>query len=107
VFGKSVALANDELAPERRSELTAELIPGFKPTERESGIQPGAAKQFAWIALIDILVFFGVLLVGFAYLWSRGDLDWVRSLAAERAASGKETGPPSRPELVGAGRDEW
>ena len=30
-------------------------------------------------ALIDMLVFFGVLLVGFAYLWRFGYLDWVRS----------------------------
>jgi NADH-quinone oxidoreductase subunit A len=36
------------------------------------------------LAFIDIAVFFGVLLVGFAYLWRRGDLNWVRSVAAER-----------------------
>ena len=42
-----------------------------------------AARSYAWLAFFDILVFFGVLLVGFAYLWSRGDLKWVRSLAAE------------------------
>jgi NADH-quinone oxidoreductase subunit A len=44
-----------------------------------------AAKDLAWIAFADILVFFGVLLVGFAYLWRRADLDWVRSLAAHKA----------------------
>jgi NADH-quinone oxidoreductase subunit A len=27
-----------------------------------------------------------VLLVGFAYVWKRGDLDWVRTLSRERAA---------------------
>jgi NADH-quinone oxidoreductase subunit A len=32
-------------------------------------------------ALVDLLVFFGVLLVGFAYLWRFGYLDWVRSAA--------------------------
>jgi NADH-quinone oxidoreductase subunit A len=32
-------------------------------------------------ALIDVLVFFGILLVGFAYLWRFGYLDWVRSAA--------------------------
>ena len=30
-------------------------------------------------ALVDMLFFFGVLLVGFAYLWRFGYLDWVRS----------------------------
>lgn len=32
-------------------------------------------------ALVDLLFFFGVLLVGFAYLWRFGYLDWVRSAA--------------------------
>jgi NADH-quinone oxidoreductase subunit A len=38
------------------------------------------ASVLAWTAFFDILVFFGVLLVGFAYLWRRGDLAWVRSI---------------------------
>lgn len=50
-----------------------------------------AARQLALLAFVDILFFFGVLLVGFAYLWKRGDLDWVRSLASERAAAGRTT----------------
>jgi NADH-quinone oxidoreductase subunit A len=45
-----------------------------------------AAISLSWMAFIEILVFFGVLLVGFAYLWRRGDLAWVRSTAAERPA---------------------
>ena len=45
-----------------------------------------AARSLAWIALFDILVFFGVLLVGFAYLWKRGDLAWVRSVSSESVA---------------------
>jgi NADH-quinone oxidoreductase subunit A len=109
VFGKSVALGNENLSDLDRTRLTAELIPGFKGTEKDPGIKAAAAKQFASIALIDILVFFGVLLVGFAYLWKRGDIDWVRSIAAERAAAGRITGPPatSSAALVGAGRNDW
>ena len=42
------------------------------------------AEGSARIAFGDIVIFFGVLLVGFAYLWRRGDLDWVRSTAAEQ-----------------------
>jgi NADH-quinone oxidoreductase subunit A len=42
------------------------------------------ARQLVWMSLGDIAVFFGVLLVGFAYLWRRGDLEWVRSTLAER-----------------------
>ncbi len=33
------------------------------------------------VAVVDMLFFFGVLLVGFAYLWRFGYLDWVRSTA--------------------------
>lgn len=29
-------------------------------------------------ALIDLLVFFGLLLLGFAYLWRFGHLDWIK-----------------------------
>ncbi len=56
------------------------------------------AGSLAWMAFVDILVFFGVLLVGFAYLWRRGDLAWVRSVAAEQP----ESEPPPAPEPPGA-----
>ena len=50
-------------------------------------IEPETAQQLALFAFWDILVFFGVLLLGFAYLWKRGDLDWVRSTLAEQPTS--------------------
>jgi len=43
------------------------------------------AKVLARATLIDIAVFFGILLIGFAYVWKRGDLDWVRALQQSRA----------------------
>ena len=42
------------------------------------GIDPFVIRQ---VALVDMLFFFGVLVVGFAYLWRFGYLDWVRSAA--------------------------
>ncbi len=42
------------------------------------------ARALSRMALLEVLVFFGVIIVGFAYLWKRGDLAWVRSTAAER-----------------------
>jgi NADH-quinone oxidoreductase subunit A len=58
--------------------------------EQERGAEVKKNQNIAFglslTALADIAVFFGVLLVGFAYLWVRGDLDWVRSIAAERQA---------------------
>lgn len=35
-------------------------------------------KQLGWLALTEMFVFLGILVLGFAYIWSRGDLDWVR-----------------------------
>jgi NADH-quinone oxidoreductase subunit A len=43
------------------------------------------AQTMAKISIVDIGAFFAVLLVGFAYVWKRGDLDWVRALSKERA----------------------
>lgn len=72
--------------------------------------QPAAAR-LAWLAFWDLLVFFGVLLVGYAYLWKRGDLDWVRSLAAEGAPAPPPLNPvAARKEgetLAGAGTAKW
>jgi hypothetical protein len=65
------------------------------------------ARSLALLAFWDIALFFGILLVGFAYLWKRGDLEWVRSVSAEKmAASGLE--PASRAEeetLVGTAKE--
>jgi NADH-quinone oxidoreductase subunit A len=44
----------------------------------ELGVHRNDIRQ---VALVDMLFFFGVLLVGFAYLWRFGYLDWVRSSA--------------------------
>jgi NADH-quinone oxidoreductase subunit A len=35
-------------------------------------------------AISDMVVFYAVLLIGFAYVWYRGDLDWVRAVSAAR-----------------------
>ncbi|MBS0207559.1 MAG: NADH-quinone oxidoreductase subunit A [Planctomycetes bacterium] len=45
----------------------------------------GMARTLAATSIADILVFFAVLMVGFAYVWRRGDLDWVRAVSRERA----------------------
>ena len=42
---------------------------------------PEGAYAIRQTGLVDMLFFFGVLMVGFAYLWRFGYLDWVRSAA--------------------------
>jgi NADH-quinone oxidoreductase subunit A len=52
------------------------------------------ARTMARMSFADIGVFFGVLLVGFAYVWKRGDLDWVRALTRERPQPAHRPPPP-------------
>ncbi len=33
-------------------------------------------KQLGMFAFIEMMVFLGILLVGFAYVWAKGDLEW-------------------------------
>jgi NADH-quinone oxidoreductase subunit A len=33
-------------------------------------------KSLGWFAFIEMLVFLGILFVGYAYVWRKGDLDW-------------------------------
>ena len=54
-----------------------------------------AARRLALTSIADIGVFFGVLLVGFAYVWRRGDLDWVRAMTQQRPQP-MYRGPPPR-----------
>jgi NADH-quinone oxidoreductase subunit A len=108
VFGHANTLAKaDPAASTPRVELAKkELLPD-RPEQPLTAAEQEAAGEFAWLALADIAVFFGVLLVGFAYLWRRGDLNWVRSTAAEdeSAPATAEPAPAADRVLVGAGRD--
>jgi NADH-quinone oxidoreductase subunit A len=42
-----------------------------------------AAHRLAGLSIWDIAIFFAVLMVGFAYVWRRGDLDWVRAVSQQ------------------------
>ncbi len=35
-------------------------------------------KKMGWLAFNEMIAFIAILLVGFAYVWVKGDLDWVR-----------------------------
>lgn len=107
VFGKANQLAMPQTSIQARNDVAETLLlppqveawAGVTAAEVASGasfdkirkkkettamVEPETAWQLALLAFFDILVFFGVLLLGFAYLWKRGDLDWVRSTLAER-----------------------
>jgi NADH-quinone oxidoreductase subunit A len=98
VFGSSVRAADPESHPgaERREAATNLQPRPVAPTADPPS--PEAARKLAWIAFADIMVFFGVLLVGFAYLWRRGDLEWVRSTAAQAESTQLEARNPKEAE---------
>ena len=33
-------------------------------------------KELGWFAFFEMLAFLGILIVGYAYVWVKGDLDW-------------------------------
>lgn len=80
VFGSANRAASADLPADQRIQAVQTLDPTLPATGTPD---PEAMHSLAWIAFADIMVFFGVLLVGFAYLWRRGDLDWVRSIAGQ------------------------
>ena len=53
------------------------------------------ARSLAWAAMVDMAVFFVVLLVGFAYVWNQGDLDWVRAIGRQEAPAAAPAPPQS------------
>ncbi|MDZ4683924.1 MAG: NADH-quinone oxidoreductase subunit A [Planctomycetaceae bacterium] len=80
VYGTATQLADTRLAEGSadRLALSGRLLD--LPATAVNEVSPQAALNLAWTGLFDVLVFFGVLLVGFAYVWKRGDLDWVRAV---------------------------
>ena len=83
--------------------LTKPVIPSFDPSPRQSAeidsnrgeksarqaesewAVQNSGRMLARTAFVDMSAFYVILLVGFAYVWYRGDLDWVRAVADQRA----------------------
>jgi NADH-quinone oxidoreductase subunit A len=65
------------------------------PAAGDVGALQESAQKLALASIVDIGVFFFVLLVGFAYVWKRGDLDWVRAVTQKREPP-VYRGPPVR-----------
>ncbi|HIN53943.1 MAG TPA: NADH-quinone oxidoreductase subunit A [Planctomycetes bacterium] len=94
VFGKSEHLA--EMASSNQAVHAGQLTDNAKSLFTELGVRDLsnvvanneaiaiASKTLAWITLVDIGIFFAILMLGFAYVWRRGDLDWVKAAIDER-----------------------
>lgn len=77
-------------------EIPASLTGRLTSGADSSQIIKAGFRQLAWLTILDIGLFFAVLMVGFAYVWKRGDLDWVRAVSRDR---------PKRAAAEPAGRD--
>jgi NADH-quinone oxidoreductase subunit A len=81
VFGSAMQLADQRLEGPTRSALSERLLEtAGSPAAAQSTVSAADALTLGWVSFFDLLVFFAVLLVGFAYVWKRGDLDWVRAV---------------------------
>jgi NADH-quinone oxidoreductase subunit A len=77
----TTASAEDKSSPAAIEQLRQLGIKGQLPApDAELNSQ---TRALAAAAMIDMGLFFVVLLVGFAYLWKRGDLDWVRAVEGQ------------------------
>lgn len=84
LFGKLNALSAPQVAHtlEHASPLLNSVAPQAVPG---SQLDPASALNSAWLIFIEMLIFLGILLIAYAYLWRRGDLNWVRASAIEQA----------------------
>ena len=84
VYGNAVQLMDPLLSGADRVALSEQLMslpPGSLTLEQ--AVTPQSALMLGWTGVVDVLVFFAVLLVGFAYVWKRGDLEWVRTFSQQ------------------------
>lgn len=89
IYGNATQLADTRLDDATRDHLSARLLDQAPATNEI--ISEATARQLAITGFFDLLVFFVVLLVGFAYVWKRGDLDWIRALTQKSRQATDQT----------------
>ncbi len=104
VFGKAshlmrpgvtaVAQADGNVSESAATGLFREL--GVPSTLTDDAAIRSGGRQLLRLAVVEVLVFFAILMVGFAYVWYMGALDWVRSLQEEHSLRAALTRKPSR-----------
>jgi len=85
------SLVDDAMAVKYRELQGGAVVPAEVAASRpDNAVIAEDAQCLALASMADLAVFFAVLLVGFAYVWYRGDLTWVRAIgtaeASQRAA---------------------
>lgn len=96
IYGGATQLADERLSDAARVNVSERLLGVGGEV-----ISSDTAMLIAGVGFFDILVFFGVLLVGFAYVWKRGDLDWVRAVSekVKQAAANPKASFDAEPDV--------
>src|SRR5512138_2208330 len=58
-----------------------------------------ASPMMAWVAFVELFLFTAILVVGLAWVWAHGDLEWVKNLTGasyEAPAAGSSDTEPRR-----------
>ena len=102
IFGGSMHLADTRITEAARTELSAKMLnlPASEVATSGNIITSGLAYQLGVISWLDVFIFFCVLLVGFAYVWKRGDIDWVRTVISERTQPAEIPAGEAHPSLT-------
>jgi NADH-quinone oxidoreductase subunit A len=103
-FGTATRWMKSQTSPSPARSLAADLgatvqkKPAVPPADekaeqqkkdKEKAEEEGDARALALAAAIDLGAFFALILLGFAYVWRRGDLDWVRAIGTSPSRSAK------------------
>jgi NADH-quinone oxidoreductase subunit A len=101
IFGTATRWMKPQVSPDASGSLKADLgvtvqkKQANRPTKKEEdalreekAAEPEDARTLALAAAADLALFFALILLGFAYVWWRGDLDWVRAIGAAPLAVG-------------------
>lgn len=111
VFGKAHEMAHPRTQPVAVTETGAiEMTPATRAAYQELGLRnptlpstdakeaadlmQNGGKLLLWLATVEVLVFFAILLIAFAYEWKIGALDWVRAIVDEFKQQQLAANPP-------------
>lgn len=93
---RELGLRDPVAAAARPASLRGDPGAGADPVQETGEAIKQSARALAWMTIVDIGLFFAVVLAGFAYVWTRGDLDWVRAVR-HHCAEAEAVARPPRP----------
>ncbi len=87
IFGTATRWMTPQTSPDVSGSLEADVgVTGNEDTTDRAQTAEDA-RTLALAAAADLIVFFALILLGFAYVWRRGDLNWVRAIDTSQSRS--------------------